>query len=168
MIAIIIPLVDDKERSLHKVSSIPVLRYFGGGIVYITLVSTIKVNPYVLYWTLFAAMFIFCLVLWATIGKYIISLCTSIAGAYLIVRSIGIYYNNYPDEEFVSNLVRKGEVNQIRRIFSKAVIIYFCLIVGLCILGTIYQGVTDDDKSRKYEKEKRARENDVSISNNNL
>jgi hypothetical protein len=101
--------------------------------------------------------------MWAVIGKHIISLSTSMVGAYLVIRAFGIYFNNYPDEVLMSNLIRNREHNQLRRKFSRIVIIYLSAMIGLCVIGTIIQGTTDkEEKSINEEKPKPVENNPVS------
>jgi hypothetical protein len=148
-------MIDDKEKSLHKLSSILIIGFIGGSIVYAALVASVKINPEVLYWGSFSAVCIVSLVLWAVIGKHIISLSTSMVGAYLIVRALGIYFDNYPDEILMSNLIKNREHNQLRRKFSRNVIIYLSAMVGLCVVGTIIQSSSNkEDDSKKEENPK--------------
>jgi hypothetical protein len=151
LIAIIIPLIDDKDKSLHKFSSILILGFFGGTILYTAFVANIKINPDLLYWIFFVTVCIISLILWAIIGKHIISLCTSMVGAYLIVRAAGVHFDNYPDEIYVSNLIKNREHNQLKRKFSKIVIYYFIAMLLVCLIGTIIQGSFNKEEPKKKE-----------------
>jgi hypothetical protein len=72
-------------------------------------------------------------------------------GAYLIVRAAGVYFNNYPDEIYMSNLIQNREHNQLKRKFSKIVIYYLLAMLLVCIVGTILQGSFNQEEPKKEE-----------------
>jgi len=72
-------------------------------------------------------------------------------GAYLIVRAAGVHFDNYPDEIYVSNLIKNREHNQLKRKFSKIVIYYLMAMLLVCIIGTIIQGSFNNEEPKKEE-----------------
>jgi putative Mn2+ efflux pump MntP len=66
--------------------------------------------------------------------KFVNSGCTSLIGAFMIVRGIGCYAPGYPNELGVSARASAGNLN-----FKNEVYFYFGGFVILAIAGTIFQ-----------------------------
>lgn len=83
-------------------------------------------------------------------------MATSLIGAYCAVRGISIVLGGFPDEKYLSLLLKHKEFNQIHRIFAGPGFVYLSSITMLFILGVLFQSkiIFDSPEHEKKEENK--------------
>lgn len=90
-----------------------------------------------------------------SLGKLLEILLTSSIGSYSIIRGCGLMLGGFPDEEYVSALLKYREMYQLKMLFIEESIFYTIFLIlifaiSICIQFYTFEDEKKDDK--RYEK----------------
>ena len=99
----------------------------------------VELDQNILYYICIAV----CIIIGAVLGYYlsdlIIILSTAIIGAYLIIRGISLVFGHYLDEEYLIDLIKNKEWEQLRSIRDIWTLAYLGVWIILSVAGIIFQ-----------------------------
>lgn len=72
---------------------------------------------------------------------------TSLMGTYSIIRGFGLIFGGFPDEEFISGLIKYKEIPQLRRLLLNESIAYTISLAVLLVLSVIIQFITIEEET---------------------
>jgi hypothetical protein len=130
-----------------------ILGYYLGNLFYTALAGNVAVDSQILFWIIIIATILVIFFFAMIVKDWIIVVTTSLVGSYAIIRAVGIFFDNFPDEIFVSELIKHGEFDQVKRKFTLIFNVYLGLISILWVIGIIIQRSYQDDDNKKKEEE---------------
>lgn len=89
--------------------------------------------------------------------KLIEILLTSSIGCYTLVRGVSLLLGGFPDEEFVSMLLKYKEMNQLKQLFVNESVFYTIFLFVLFITSIIIQWNTFEEPKKEENTIKKSR-----------
>lgn len=134
-----------------------IIGYICGNIFFDILDSTFSADStaaYLISIILFIVLFI---IIKTKIQDFLTAILTSLFGAYLVVRAFTFFNTNYPDEAYLSALIKHKEMNAFNRMLDRNMAIYFLVFILIFIIGLVFQfnqiGEDDEKDGKKNDSE---------------
>ena len=99
----------------------------------------IEWNPQYLYYATTGVCIILGILIGFKLVTAVLIIGTSLVGGYISMRGVALIFGNYMDEKQFADLVKNGELEQLKDIKSKWTYAYIGLWIILTIFGIYYQ-----------------------------
>ena len=110
-----------------------------GNILFTFSMTIVDIDPTKLYWIIIIVCIVISLIFSRFIESIILTLVTSLLGAYCAVRGISIVLGGFPDERYLSALLTHKEFNQVSRIFAGPAFVYLTSMTMMFVFGVLFQ-----------------------------
>jgi hypothetical protein len=145
-----------KVTNLAAVILAGIVGYILGEFLYTIALKYVQSNPTVVYWCVIVGSIVTLSLIGYWLADQIIIVVTAIIGAYGAMRGAAFMIGYYPDEKQVYQLMNNKEWEQVDKLFTWHVYVYFVAFVIIAISGIYIQckyfNETDEEK-RKREAE---------------
>jgi hypothetical protein len=84
-------------------------------------------------------------------------LSTSFFGSYAIIRGLGMIKGGFPEEEYLSGLIKYKEIYQLKKILLHESLFYTIALLVIMIISIIIQLNTYNDENKEVERSKTKR-----------
>jgi len=138
-----------------------IIGYSIGNIIFNFSIEVFDADPTKLYWVIIIVCIIISLIFSSYIESLILTLATSLLGAYCAVRGISIVLGGFPEEKFLFALLTHRELNQVSRIFAGPAYVYLFTLTMTFIFGVLFQSgalgccsLNEENKDKETQTEK--------------
>jgi hypothetical protein len=145
-----------KVTNLAAVILAGIVGYILGELAYTIALKYVQTNPTIVYWCVIVFSVVACALIGYWLADQIIIVVTAIIGAYGVMRGAAFILGYYPDEKQLYQLMNNKEWEQVNKMFTWHVYVYFTFFLIVAISGMYIQCKYFNES----DEEKRKREDD--------
>jgi hypothetical protein len=152
-VGLILGFILNKYQRFSKIILGNVLGFTVGMFLYNLFVKYITFSEVMLFWFTMLACIVSFTIIMVYYGEKLMVICTSIIGAYGLVRGLSLMAGGFPDERQVYELGQKGEYEQMNGLLTPVVFGYLAGFVVLVLAGWYVQTNFIKNEEEKVKKE---------------